>query len=187
MPPITVVCQLSLNAIKAPAPLCSSKVGSANALGTLNGGAPSSGPMARIMTVFGWVPWTIKPPIITLSVVWTKLCHGLQPPKSNAAVTSNSASGTNTAQRWYTESALRHSASPLRVRPTANGNLALGPADGIAYVANRVNQRRFTKFFSEPTNEHLNELGIVFMRVLPHAFAQFRACEHAARFPHQHL
>src|SRR5215831_17914187 len=58
---------------QSPAPLCSSKVGSANALGTLNGGAPSSGPMARIMTVFGWVPWTIKPPIITLSVVWTRL------------------------------------------------------------------------------------------------------------------
>ena len=25
------------------------------------------------MTILGWVPWTIKPPIITLSAVWTKL------------------------------------------------------------------------------------------------------------------
>ena len=87
-------------------------------------------------------------------------------------------------KRSYTESVLRRSASPLRVRPTANGNLALGSADRIAYVANRVNQRRFAEFFSQPTNEHLNELGIVFMRVLPHAFAQLRACEHAAWFAH---
>src|SRR5437764_7586810 len=76
------------------------------------------------------------------------------------------------------------SASPLRVRRTANGSFALGTADGIAYVANRVNQRRLTKLFPEPTNEHLNQLGIVFMRVLPYAFTQLRACEHASRFPH---
>ena len=77
-----------------------------------------------------------------------------------------------------------HSASPLRIRPTTNANFALGLADRIADVPNRVNQRRFTELFSEPTNEHLNQLGIVFMRVLPHTFAQFRACKHAARFPH---
>src|SRR5882757_8688746 len=71
MPPIIVVCQSSLEPIKAPVPSCSSKVGLANTLGTPNG--MSSGPMARIMTVFGAVPWTIKPPIITLSPVWTKL------------------------------------------------------------------------------------------------------------------
>src|SRR5215475_5264713 len=70
-PPITVVCQLSLKPIKAPAPLCNSNVGLANTLGTPNG--VSSGPMARMMTLFGWVPWTMKPPIITLSAVWTKL------------------------------------------------------------------------------------------------------------------
>jgi hypothetical protein len=29
--------------------------------------------MARIITIFGWVPPTMKPPIITLSAVWTKL------------------------------------------------------------------------------------------------------------------
>ena len=51
--------------------LCSSNVGLANTLGTPNG--VSSGPMARIMTLFGWLPWTMKPPIITLSSVWTKL------------------------------------------------------------------------------------------------------------------
>ena len=84
----------------------------------------------------------------------------------------------------YQTSVLEHSAPPLRIRPTTNGNFALGLADRIADVPNRVNQRRFTEFFSEPTNEDLNQLGIVFMRVLPHAFAQFRACEHAARFPH---
>src|SRR5262245_41998900 len=71
MPPITVVCQLSLKAIKAPLPSCSSNVGLANTLGTPNG--VSSGPMARMMTLFGWLLWTMKPPIITLSAVWTKL------------------------------------------------------------------------------------------------------------------
>src|SRR6266699_864455 len=71
-PPMIVVCQLSLEAIKAPLPSCSSNVGSANAPGTLYGGAPSSGPMARIITLFGVVPCTIKPPIITLSPVWTR-------------------------------------------------------------------------------------------------------------------
>ena len=48
--------QLSLEAIKAPGPLCSSRVGLANALGILYGGAPSSGPMARIITLFVPVP-----------------------------------------------------------------------------------------------------------------------------------
>jgi hypothetical protein len=81
-------------------------------------------------------------------------------------------------------SVLGYSASPLRVGPTANGNFALGAADCVAYVANRVNQRRLTELFPEPANEHLNQLGIVLMRVLPHAFAQLRACEHAAWFAH---
>src|SRR5437763_13079620 len=67
-----VVCQLSLDAIKAPLPSCSSNVGSASAPGTLYGGAPSSGPMARIITLFGVVPCTMKPPIITSSPVCTK-------------------------------------------------------------------------------------------------------------------
>ena len=79
---------------------------------------------------------------------------------------------------------LGQSASPLRAGPTANRNFALRAADGIAYVANRVNQRRFTELFPETANEHLNQLGIVFMRVLPHAFAQLRACEHTAWFAH---
>ena len=34
IPPIIVCCQLSLEAIKAPVPSCSSSVGSANGLGT---------------------------------------------------------------------------------------------------------------------------------------------------------
>ena len=51
IPPITVVCQLLLEAIKAPVLLCRSNAGSANALGTPN--RVSSGPMARTMTVFG--------------------------------------------------------------------------------------------------------------------------------------
>ena len=79
---------------------------------------------------------------------------------------------------------LGQSASPLRARPTANRNFPLRAADGIADVANRVNQRRFTELFPEPTNEHLNQLGIVLVRMLPHAFAQLCACEHAAWFPH---
>src|SRR5947199_115882 len=71
MPPIIVVCQSSLEAIKVPAALCSSSVGLANTSGTPNG--VSSGPIARIITFFGALPWTMKPPIITLSAVWTKL------------------------------------------------------------------------------------------------------------------
>src|SRR6266702_3148826 len=71
MPPMMVVCQLSLRPIKAPVPSCSSRVGSCNGSGT-----PywlSSGPMARMITLFVPVPWTINPPIITLSPVCTKL------------------------------------------------------------------------------------------------------------------
>src|SRR5439155_1391422 len=71
MPPIIVVCQLSLEASKAPALSCSSNVGLASTLGTPNG--VSSGPIARTMTIFDAVPWTMKPPIITLSAVCTKL------------------------------------------------------------------------------------------------------------------
>src|SRR6266550_878398 len=72
MPPIIVVCQLSLEAISAPVPSCSSNVGSANALGMLYGGGMSSGPMARTITLFASVPWMMNPPIITLSPVCTK-------------------------------------------------------------------------------------------------------------------
>ena len=51
IPPIIVVCQLSLEAINAPAPLCSSNVGLANGLGIPN--CVSSGPIARMITLFG--------------------------------------------------------------------------------------------------------------------------------------
>jgi hypothetical protein len=71
IPPIIVVCQSSLLAISAPPPLCSSNLGLAKASVIPNW--VSSGPMARMMTLFGPVPWTIKPPIITCSPVWTKL------------------------------------------------------------------------------------------------------------------
>jgi len=54
-------------------------------------------------------------------------------------------------------------------------------------MANRVNQRRFAKFPSEPTNEHFNQLGIVFVGVFPNAFAQLRPREHAAGLAHQYL
>jgi hypothetical protein len=64
-------------------------------------------------------------------------------------------------------SILGQRASPLRVRPTADGNFPLGVTDGIADVANRVNQGRLTELFPEPPNEHLNQFGIVFVRVLP--------------------
>ena len=96
------------------------------------------------------------------------------------------ASGTHSPQGApiHPTSLLGQSASPLRTGPPAKGDFALGTADGIAYVANRVNQRRFTELFPETANEYLDQLGIVFMRVLPHAFAQLRACEHAAWFPH---
>ena len=75
----------------------------------------------------------------------------------------------------------------MRVRATPNGNFVLWAADGVADVANRANQQRVAELFREPTNEYLNQLGIVFMRVCSHAFAQFRTCEHAARLPHLHL
>src|SRR5213593_2967254 len=70
MPPIIVCCQSSLEAIKAPVPSCSSSVGSCNGSGTPYW--PSSGPMARMITLFVPVPCTMNPPIITLSPVCTK-------------------------------------------------------------------------------------------------------------------
>src|SRR5436190_24106569 len=79
-----VVCQLSLQPIKAPLPSCSSNVGSASAPGTLYGGAPSSGPMARIITLFGVVPCTMNPPIITLSPVCTKARVEMLPSRATA-------------------------------------------------------------------------------------------------------
>ena len=60
IPPIIVVCQLSLEPISAPAALCNSNVGLANVLGMLYGGRPSSGPMARIITLFGPCPLNDK-------------------------------------------------------------------------------------------------------------------------------
>src|SRR5437899_1111712 len=78
-----VVCQLSLLPIKAPVPSCSSNVGSSNGLGT-----PywlSSGPMARIITLFGVVPCTMNPPIITLSPVCTKERVEMLPSRAIAA------------------------------------------------------------------------------------------------------
>ena len=54
IPPIIVVLQLSLEAIKAPVLSCSSNVGLASALGTPY--RVSSGPMARTITLFGCSP-----------------------------------------------------------------------------------------------------------------------------------
>ena len=76
------------------------------------------------------------------------------------------------------------SASPLRARPAATSSFALWTTDGVANVANCVNQRRFTQLFPEATNEHFDQLGIVLVRVLPHAFAELRARKDAARFAH---
>ena len=101
-------------------------------------------------------------------------CRGLQSRKGNAIVTLDSSGPHSGGQ----------SASPLRVHSTPTRDFPLGAANGIAYMANRVDQRRFTELFPEPADEHLNELGIVFVRMLPHAFAQLCAREHAARFPH---
>ena len=53
-PPIIVVCQLLLEAIKAPVPFCRVNVGPANALGIPNG--VSSGPIARTTIVFVPLP-----------------------------------------------------------------------------------------------------------------------------------
>lgn len=82
---------------------------------------------------------------------------------------------------------LKQSGPPCRVRPTASGNFALGTANRVAHVANGLNQGRFAQLFSESANEHFNQLGIVFVRMLPNPFAQLRACEDASRFPHEHL
>src|SRR5262245_55963800 len=48
----------------------------------------------------------------------------------------------------------------------------------IAHVAYRLNQRRITNFLSEPANENFYKLGVIFMCVLPHALAEFRASEY---------
>src|SRR4029077_1273826 len=99
--------------------------------------------------------------------------HWPQCRKSNAVVTLDASQRHAWAAQGaplHPTSALGYLASLLRVRPTANVNFAFGAADGIAYVANRVNQRRLTELFPEPANKHPNQLGIVFVRVLPHAF-----------------
>ena len=54
-----VVTQLSLEAIKASVPSCSSRVGLNNGLGTPN--RVSSGPMARIITLFRLAPLDDEP------------------------------------------------------------------------------------------------------------------------------
>src|ERR1051325_5572973 len=51
----------------------SCKKGSAKVPGTKNGAPLIEGPRARIRTVAGVFPSIIKPPIITLSPLWTKL------------------------------------------------------------------------------------------------------------------
>jgi len=60
-------------------------------------------------------------------------------------------------------------------------------SDRIPNVANGVDQRRITDLFSEPAYEDFDQLCIVFMRVLPHAFAKLCAREDTARLPHEHL
>src|SRR5437773_7793846 len=77
IPPIIVCCQLSLEAIKAPVPSCSSNVGSASTSGTPY--CVSPGPMAHTMTLFGPVPSIMNPPIITLFPVCTN------PPRTDVA------------------------------------------------------------------------------------------------------
>jgi hypothetical protein len=59
--------------------------------------------------------------------------------------------------------------SAVVVASSSHGELEfpLGAPDRIAYVANRVNQSKLAEFFLSRANERLNQLGIVFMRVLP--------------------
>src|SRR5664279_4508771 len=67
-PPICVFCQSSF----VPMMLllsCSSNIGSANGFGTPN--CAREGPAARMSTLFGAVPCTMKPAIITLAPVPT--------------------------------------------------------------------------------------------------------------------
>ena len=59
----------------------------------------------------------------------------------------------------------------------------LAGIDRIADVAYGVNQRRITELFSQPTDEHFDQLRVVFMRVFPNAFAQFCSRKGAAEFP----
>ena len=60
-------------------------------------------------------------------------------------------------------------------------------SDRISDVPHGVNQRRITNLFSQPADEDFDELRIVLMRVFPNALTQLRACENAARLPHQDL
>src|SRR5206468_6262204 len=90
-------------------------------------------------------------------------------------------SGATNATRFLMESA------SSRARYAANEDLRFWSANGISDVANRVDQRGFAQLFSQSTNEHFNQLGVVFVCVFPDALAQLRAREDAAWFAHQHL
>src|ERR1041385_3903672 len=77
--------------------------------------------------------------------------------------------------------------SPLPVSLTRSRNRRFDALNRITDVANRVNQWRFAEFLAQPTNEHLNQLGIVLVLVFPNAFTKLCAREHAAGLAHQYL
>lgn len=74
-----------------------------------------------------------------------------------------------------------------RTHPAADPDLNFGSTDSIADMADRVNHRWFAQLLSQPANEDLNELGVIFVCVLPDALAQLSAREHAAGLAHQDL
>src|SRR5215468_10357939 len=77
--------------------------------------------------------------------------------------------------------------SPLPISSRSSRNINVGGGEGVTDVANGVNQRRVAELLSQSTNEHFNQLGVVFVCVFPDTLAQLRAREHASRLAHQHL
>jgi len=62
-----------------------------------------------------------------------------------------------------------------------------GFANCVADVAHRMNQRRIANLLSQSSDENFHQLRVIFVLVLPDAFAQFGAGEDASRLPHKHL
>ena len=63
-------------------------------------------------------------------------------------------------------------------------SLAFVVVDRVTHVTDGMNQRRIADLSSQPTDEHFDQLCIVFVRVFPNTFAQLGAREYTARLAH---
>ena len=111
--------------------------------------------------------------------------QGVLAAKTSAVVTRISVESSANVPR---QSACRlnqaHCSDSVRWR---TGRPNFQSADRITNVTHGVNQRRITNFSSQPSDENLDQLRVVFVCVFPDAFAKLRAREDTARLPHQHL